>query len=83
MHESVQAQSARSQTCEVSLGLSSAVPRCGPFGVEVELWYQPIGYHWAHNLAPYDSTETRRFNTYFVSSSAATAVVLARASAIR
>jgi hypothetical protein len=27
----------------------------GPFKVEAELWFQPIGFRWAHNLAPYDS----------------------------
>src|SRR5258708_10164001 len=25
----------------------------GPFLVQAELWYQPIGFRWAHNLAPY------------------------------
>src|SRR6266403_1530868 len=32
----------------------------GPFHVEAELWYQPIGYRWAHNLSPYDAAEPRR-----------------------
>lgn len=24
----------------------------GPFLIQSELWYQPIGFRWAHNLAP-------------------------------
>ena len=55
----------------------------GPFHVTVELWYQPIGFRWAHNLAPYDAAEPRRFLTYYQSVSANTAIVLARAEATR
>jgi hypothetical protein len=51
----------------------------GPFQVKVELWYQPIGFRWAHNLIPYDAMETRRFVGYYESVSSATAEVLARA----
>ena len=52
----------------------------GPFTVEAELWYQPIGYRWANNLKPYDSAaEPKQFNTYFDSMKASTAIVLARA----
>ena len=36
----------------------------GPFHVEVELWYQPIGFRWAHNLEPYDAMEPQRFVRY-------------------
>ncbi|MGH9652675.1 MAG: hypothetical protein ACRD6B_04325, partial [Bryobacteraceae bacterium] len=33
----------------------------GPFRVEAELWYQPIGFRWANNLKPYDrEPEPRR-----------------------
>jgi hypothetical protein len=53
----------------------------GPFTIEAELWYQPIGYRWANNLKPYDSAaEPHRFNTYFDSMKASTATVLASAS---
>jgi hypothetical protein len=55
----------------------------GPFHVEVELWYQPIGFRWAHNLAPYDAAEPRRFVSYYESIASSTAVVLARAEATR
>ena len=51
----------------------------GPFRVEAELWYQPIAFRWAHNLAPYDAHETRRFVSYYTSMSETSAVVLARA----
>ena len=52
-----------------------------PFRVKVELWYQPIGFRWARNLSPYNSTETRRFVSYYASSSTATAIILAQTSA--
>jgi hypothetical protein len=56
----------------------------GPFQVEAELWYQPIGYRWANNLKTYDKLpEPARFNTFYDSMSNATAVVLARASVAR
>lgn len=59
----------------IPLGNSS-----GPFHVEAELWYQPIGYRWANNLKPYDKAEEpRRFNAYFDSMDGNSAVVLARA----
>jgi hypothetical protein len=53
----------------------------GPFGVEAELWYQPIGFRWAHNLAPYQAEEPQRFVGYYESMSGATAVLLTRAEA--
>lgn len=33
----------------------------GPFTVEAELWYQPIGHRWAHNLAQQDAPEIEFF----------------------
>ncbi|MGH9463496.1 MAG: hypothetical protein ACRD1X_20010 [Vicinamibacteria bacterium] len=53
----------------------------GPFHVEAELWYQPIAYRWARNLASYDSFETQRFVTYYESMSELSGVVLARSEA--
>ncbi|MCU1235490.1 MAG: hypothetical protein JWP63_3457 [Candidatus Solibacter sp.] len=54
----------------------------GPFQIEAELLYQPIGYRWAHNLDPYNtSPEPRRFTTYFSAMSSGSATSLARASA--
>lgn len=53
----------------------------GPFHVEVELWYQPIGFRWAHNLAPYDAAEPKRFVQYYDSLAGSSAVILAHAEA--
>lgn len=51
----------------------------GPFEVEAELLYQPVGYRWANNLKKYDAAEPRRFNGYYDSMGPATAVRLAQA----
>lgn len=53
----------------------------GPYHVEVELWYQPIGFRWAHNLAPYKAAEPQRLVRYYESASQSSAVVLAKAEA--
>ncbi len=50
----------------------------GPYTVEAALWYQPIAYRWAQNLAPYEAFETRRFLRYYESMSAESGLVLAR-----
>ncbi len=55
----------------------------GPFHVEAELWYQPIGFRWAHNLAPYKAAEPQRFIGYYESESRNSALVLAQAEATR
>jgi len=55
----------------------------GPFHVEVELWYEPIGFRWAHNLEPYRANEPQRFVSYYESMSASAATVLARAELTR
>lgn len=54
----------------------------GPFEVEAELWYQPIGYRWAKNLQRYESQETSRFGRYFDSEAAASAVKVAEVTAV-
>jgi hypothetical protein len=51
----------------------------GPFQVEAELWYQPIGFRWAHNLAPYKAAEPQRFVSYYKSASGRSAVIVAKA----
>jgi len=53
----------------------------GPFHIQAELWYQPIGFRWAHNLSPYTAVEPQRFVTYYESMSSSTAVILAKAEA--
>ena len=55
----------------------------GPFHIEAELCYQPIGFRWAHNLATYRATETERFVRYYDSMGATTETVLARTQATR
>ena len=59
----------------------STAGAAGPFHVQAELWYQPIGFRWAHNLVPYIAEEPQRFVSYYESMSSNTAVVLARAEA--
>ncbi len=53
----------------------------GPFHVSAELQYQPIGFRWAHNLAPYKADEPQRFTRYFDQAAAQSALVLAHAEA--
>ena len=57
-------------------------PETGPFTLEAELWFQPIGYRWAENLAAYDSPETRRFVRYYREMAHASALLLARDSTV-
>ena len=51
----------------------------GPFHVAVELEYQPVGYRWAHNFAPYNAAEPQRFVKYYDQAAAHSALVLAHA----
>jgi hypothetical protein len=55
----------------------------GPFNVEVELWYQPIGFRWAMNLKKYESAEPQRWVRYYETAASGSGVVLAHASASR
>lgn len=50
----------------------------GPFTVEAELWFQPIGYRWAENLSAYDAPETRRFVRYYREMAGSSALLVAR-----
>jgi hypothetical protein len=52
--------------------------RDGPFQVEAELLYQPIGFRWAHNLRPYDASEPKRFVEYYQAMSTSATATLAR-----
>jgi hypothetical protein len=51
----------------------------GPFTVDVELLFQPIGFRWAENLRAYDAPEPARFVAYYKSMSGSSSAVLARA----
>lgn len=53
----------------------------GPFQIRAELMYQPIGYRWAQNLAPYKAGETQRFVSYFDKAAGSSAIDLAHADA--
>jgi hypothetical protein len=53
-----------------------------PFTVDVELWFQPIAYRWAENLAAYDAFETRRFVRYYRALSGGSAIPVAETSAV-
>ena len=55
----------------------------GRLSIVAELWYQPIGYRWAHNLAPYKAPEPQRVLQYFEQSAQESAVLLAKAQASR
>jgi len=48
-----------------------------------ELWFQPIGFRWAHNLAPYKAEEPQRMVRYYEAAARRSAVVLAKAEATR
>jgi hypothetical protein len=51
----------------------------GPFEIDVQLRYQPIGFRWADNLRPYEAEEPRRFVSYYDSMAEGSSAVLARA----
>ena len=53
----------------------------GPFQVEAELWFQPIGFRWAHNLEPYKAAEPQRMVNYYDEDARDSAVMLAHAEA--
>jgi len=54
----------------------------GPFTIEAELWFQPIAYRWAENLAEYDAFETQRFVRYYRTMAGASAIPLVRTSTV-
>jgi len=49
----------------------------GPFIVDVELVYQPVGYRWAHNLGDQTAEEIERFIGYYEEMADRSAAVLA------
>jgi hypothetical protein len=48
----------------------------GPYELVAEVWYQPIGYRWAHNLTSYAANEPERFVREFESMAGGSAVML-------
>lgn len=55
------------------------VGAAGAASIHVELRYQPIGYRWAQNLAPYKAAEPQKFVGYYNAVASASSVVVARA----
>jgi len=55
-------------------------PSSGPFYVDAELWYEPIGFRWAHNLTSYPAEEPQRMVSYYDSLASGAAVILAKVS---
>jgi hypothetical protein len=53
----------------------------GPFHIDAELWYEPIGFRWAHNMAQYPAHEPQRMVKYYESLSPSAAIVLGKANA--
>ena len=51
----------------------------GKLTILAELWYQPIGYRWAHNFASYKASEAQRMVKYFEGAAQDSAIVLAKA----
>ena len=49
----------------------------GPLTVSAELWYQPIGYRWAHNLSQEKAEETERFTRYYGEMAGVSALLVA------
>lgn len=54
----------------------------GPFLVEAELLYQPIGYRWSEKLGTYDTAESRQFLSFFQGVALASSALLARGEAV-
>jgi hypothetical protein len=54
----------------------------GPWAIAAELLYQPIGFRWARNLAPYGAAETQRFLRYYTEMNGGGAAVLDQTAAV-
>jgi len=59
----------------------STANAAGPFTVQAELWFQPISFRWAHNLAPYNAPEPQRMVRYFEQAANKSAILLVAAHA--
>jgi hypothetical protein len=58
-------------------------PSAGPFHIAAELWYEPIAFRWAHNLAPYQAHEAQRLVNYYDSLASGAAMMLGRTEATK
>lgn len=57
-------------------------PQEGPFEIRAELWYQPIAYRWAENLAIYPAQEPQRFVRMYRAMAPVSAIKLAEATGL-
>jgi len=57
-------------------------PGAGPFTVTAELWFQPIGFRWAENLAAFEALETQRFVGYYRAMASGSALPIATTSTV-
>jgi len=53
-----------------------------PAKVIAELWYQPIGYRWAHNLKDRDAFEIKRFISYYEKLALVSAALIAQTESV-
>lgn len=53
----------------------------GPFDIQVELLYQPVGFRWAQNLSRYNAPETKRFVSYYTEAPLASSTPLVQVTA--
>jgi hypothetical protein len=56
--------------------------QAGALEVVAELWYQPIAFRWARNLADYDAAEPRRFLAWYDAMAPASGLRIAGARAL-
>jgi hypothetical protein len=61
----------------IALGAGEAAP----LTVDAQLLYQSIAYRWAENLRGYAAEETQRFGGYYAENAAASAAIIATATA--
>ena len=54
----------------------------GPVKIKAALYYQTVGYRWAHNLGDKDAYEPQRFVRYYQQAAHRSAVVLTKAEAL-
>lgn len=55
----------------------------GPFRIDAELLFQPIGYRWANNLKKFDAPETKRFTGFYDKMSSGSAALLDQATVVK
>ncbi len=50
----------------------------GPYSIQAEFWYQPIGFRWAQNLKQQQADEIDRFVSYYNANSGQSGIVMAK-----